>query len=105
MKKKSLAIATIFCVGALILTSCKKPSGCTDDSILVTNFDPTAEEEELLDTELTLLYSTDGAFCGVLKPGGIPVEDQVYRECMKQSRARTSQVLKLVNAAAAQSAQ
>jgi len=67
--------------------------------------DPTAEEEELLDTELTLLYSTDGAFCGVLKPGGIPVEDQVYRECMKQSRARTSQVLKLVNAAAAQSAQ
>ena len=46
MKKKSIAIATIFCVGALTLTSCKKPSGCTDDSILVTNFDPAAEEND-----------------------------------------------------------
>ena len=46
MKKKSIAIATILFAGALTLTSCKKPSGCTDDSILVTNYDPAAEEND-----------------------------------------------------------
>jgi len=46
MKKNFLAIATIVVAGALTLTSCKKEKGCMDTSILVTNYNPDAEEDD-----------------------------------------------------------
>ena len=49
MKKNLIAVASIVFAGALTMTSCNKDEdkkqGCTDSSILVTNYDPTAEED------------------------------------------------------------
>ena len=48
MKKNFIAITSILFTGALTLTCCKKEPrpGCNDESILVTNFDPMAEEND-----------------------------------------------------------
>ena len=46
MKTKFFAVALIVGVSAATLTSCTKPEGCTDSSILVSNFDPEAENDD-----------------------------------------------------------
>ncbi len=48
MKKNFIAITSILFTGALTLTCCTKEPrpGCNDESILVTNFDPMAEEND-----------------------------------------------------------
>lgn len=50
MKTNLIAVASIVFAGALTMTSCSKDEkdkakGCTDNSILVTNYDPLAEED------------------------------------------------------------
>lgn len=45
MKKNLTTIVSGILIGTVLITSCKK-EGCTDDSILVTNYDPDAKKDD-----------------------------------------------------------
>ncbi|OQR93029.1 exosome complex exonuclease RRP43 [Achlya hypogyna] len=51
--------------------------------------DPTAQEEDVLEGTTTVLYNTDGEFCGVYKSGGSVIAGETLTRCMKLARART----------------
>jgi len=59
--------------------------GLLDGRLLL---DPTAEEEALLSTSFTLLLDSDGAFRGLHKPGGAPLDEATTRESLAAARKR-----------------
>ena len=64
--------------------------GIMDDYILV---DPTNEEEELLTSQFTIVYTNNGKLCSVFKPGGISIEQEKLSICIQRAESHIKNVL------------
>lgn len=69
--------------------------GIFDDSILIV--DPTAEEESLSTTRLTVVTDDEERLCIVHKPGGTPLSGETLQECINRATARQREIQKLVD--------
>ncbi|EQC31138.1 hypothetical protein SDRG_11322 [Saprolegnia diclina VS20] len=67
--------------------------GLYKDHVLL---DPTAQEEDVLRGTVTILYNTNGEFCGVYKAGGSLIAGETLTRCMKLARARTLETAALM---------
>ncbi|KAG8007988.1 Exosome complex component RRP43, partial [Nibea albiflora] len=66
-----------------------------DDSILIV--DPTAEEESLTTSQLTVVTDEEGRLCAVHKPGGTSMSAEKLQECISRAVARQREIQKLIN--------
>ncbi|KAI4814104.1 hypothetical protein KUCAC02_003311 [Chaenocephalus aceratus] len=77
----------------------KHPVGASfcvfDDSILIV--DPTAEEEGLSTSHLTVVTDEKARLCVVHKPGGTPLSAEKLQECIGRATARQREIQKLVD--------
>ncbi|XP_033954968.1 exosome complex component RRP43 isoform X2 [Pseudochaenichthys georgianus] len=77
----------------------KHPVGASfcvfDDSILIV--DPTAEEEGLSTSHLTVVTDEKERLCVVHKPGGTPLSAEKLQECIGRATARQREIQKLVD--------
>ncbi|XP_068456677.1 exosome complex component RRP43 [Clinocottus analis] len=77
----------------------KHPVGASfsvfDDSILIV--DPTAEEESLSTSRLTVVTDDDERLCIVHKPGGTPLSAEKLQECINRATARQREIQKLID--------
>ncbi|KAL7753753.1 hypothetical protein RI367_000684 [Sorochytrium milnesiophthora] len=48
--------------------------------------DPTAEEETLMDTQVTIVFDEQKKLAGVLKSGGAPLTPEQMQECMQRAQ-------------------
>lgn len=62
--------------------------------------DPSAEEEKVADAALALLVRPTGELCGVLKPGGTPMPQTLFRECVERAAKRAPVMAKALAGAA-----
>lgn len=62
--------------------------------------DPSAEEEAVADSMVSLMVRPTGELCSVLKPGGAAVPQSVLRECVKRAAARAPVLAKALAGAA-----
>ncbi|KAH9086051.1 hypothetical protein Ae201684P_005747 [Aphanomyces euteiches] len=58
--------------------------------------DPTAQEEELLSSSFSILYTTDGEFAGVYKAGGQPLAPATLHQCIQAAKDRSAQIAALL---------
>lgn len=68
--------------------------GVMEDHILA---DPTAEEESLLNGSFTIIYNEEG-LVSYLSHGGSPITDEKLKVCMKHTKDRLKEILKLIQA-------
>lgn len=61
--------------------------------------DPTAEEEQLMESLITVALDEQGELAGVYKPGGEPVTDALMQECIQLGRVRYKTVSALLEQA------
>ncbi|XP_071115434.1 exosome complex component RRP43-like [Haliotis cracherodii] len=66
---------------------------CFDDHILFV--DPTADEESLATGMITIVTAAD-KMCMLHKPGGSPLSESQIQQCINRAKARSQQVLKLI---------
>ena len=64
------------------------------DGQLIT--DPTAEEEDLMDTTFTVIRNASGKICAVDKKGGKPVPPEILTRSLTRCAARVQEVTSLV---------
>ncbi|KAK5918064.1 hypothetical protein CgunFtcFv8_002863 [Champsocephalus gunnari] len=77
-------------------TGSTRTSFCVfDDSILIV--DPTAEEEGLSTSHLTVVTDEKERLCVVHKPGGTPLSAEKLQECIGRATARQREIQKLVD--------
>uniref|UniRef100_A0A7S2TXE8 Ribosomal RNA-processing protein 43 n=1 Tax=Lotharella oceanica TaxID=641309 RepID=A0A7S2TXE8_9EUKA len=60
--------------------------------------DPTAEEEELRQGRLTVVFTSDGKLCLVQKEGGVPVTKEQMASCIGVAKAHAQKLLKASDA-------
>ncbi|XP_061787509.1 exosome complex component RRP43 [Nerophis lumbriciformis] len=65
-----------------------------DDSVVMV--DPTAEEERLCTSQITVVTDEDGRLCSVHKPGGTSLSGEKLQEFIKRARARQREIQELV---------
>lgn len=68
--------------------------GLMDDYILI---DPTSEEEDLLASKFTIIYSNLKKLSHISKPGGVPISEDKLRICIQKTRERMDEVLHILN--------
>ncbi|XP_029304314.1 exosome complex component RRP43 [Cottoperca gobio] len=77
----------------------KHPVGASfcvfDNSILIV--DPTAEEESLSTSHLTVVTDEEDRLCVVHKPGGTSLSGEKLQECISRATARQREIQKLVD--------
>lgn len=54
--------------------------------------DPTSEEEDLLNSVITIAYSNRGQLCLVYKPGGTVISTDQMKECIQHTKEKIKQV-------------
>ncbi|TRY90950.1 hypothetical protein DNTS_022187 [Danionella cerebrum] len=65
-----------------------------DDSIIIV--DPTAEEESLSTSLMTIVTDEVDRLCAVHKPGGTPLSGEKLQQCINRAMARNKEIRKLV---------
>ncbi|KAJ5066142.1 exosome complex component rrp43 [Anaeramoeba ignava] len=50
--------------------------------------DPTSEEEKVLDSQFTIVFSSDGSICSVYKPGGKIIIEKKIKKCFELAKKR-----------------
>ncbi|XP_054611887.1 exosome complex component RRP43 [Dunckerocampus dactyliophorus] len=65
-----------------------------DDSIVIT--DPTAEEEQLSTSQLTVVTDEEGRLCSMHKPGGTSLSGERLQEFINRATARQKEIQKLI---------
>nr|XP_057942953.1 exosome complex component RRP43 [Doryrhamphus excisus] len=65
-----------------------------DDSIVIT--DPTAEEEQLSTSRLTVVTDEEGRLCSMHKPGGTSFSGERLQELINRATARQKEIQKLI---------
>uniref|UniRef100_A0A3Q1BAM1 Ribosomal RNA-processing protein 43 n=1 Tax=Amphiprion ocellaris TaxID=80972 RepID=A0A3Q1BAM1_AMPOC len=77
----------------------KHPVGASfcvfDGSILIV--DPTAEEESLSTSQLTVVTDEAGRLCSLHKPGGTSLSGEKLQECISRATARQREIQKLID--------
>jgi len=60
--------------------------------------DPTLEEENLQSSSVTIVYTSQGKICSILKPGGSPLSIENMKICLEHAKKRAVEVTKLIEA-------
>ena len=61
--------------------------------------DPSAKEEGVIDSTVSVVYNEEGKLCTVYKPGGAAATPDQLRTCMSLAKGRVETVYKLIQAA------
>jgi exosome complex component RRP43 len=64
--------------------------GMMDEYLLI---DPTSEEEDLIASKFTVVYSNLNKLSHIIKPGGVSISEDQLRICIQKTRERMTEVL------------
>lgn len=65
--------------------------------------DPTCEEEDLTNSQFTIVYNDKGKLLAVWKPGGVALPEDKLRECMNRTKERVEEVMRILEKITVQS--
>jgi exosome complex RNA-binding protein Rrp42 (RNase PH superfamily) len=58
--------------------------------------DPTAEEEDLGNCNISVVLNEKSEICAILKPGGASISEEKLRDCIEKTKLRHQQVMQIL---------